>query len=252
MRTFLTLVRRELGSFFVSLTGYVIIASVLLLLGFSFTGMLAALNDDPRGVVAPVTELFYSTFYFWLILLLTAPVITMRSFAFEKWSGTYETLMTTPVSDRQVVLAKFTGALLFYLLTWLPLLGCIAVVRYFTREPTLLEPWTTASTYLGILLIGCLYMSIGCFASALTRSQIIAAMNSFVIGLGLFLLSMRSLVPTPAADWAAKVFSYMSLSEHMEDFARGFVDTRHVVFYLSLTLVFLFLTLKAVESRRWK
>ncbi len=252
MRTFLTLVRRELGSFFVSLTGYVIIASVLLLLGFSFTGMLAALNDDPRGVVAPVTELFYSTFYFWLILLLTAPVITMRSFAFEKWSGTYETLMTTPVSDRQVVLAKFTGALLFYLLTWLPLLGCIAVVRYFTREPTLLEPWTTASTYLGILLIGCLYMSIGCFASALTRSQIIAAMNSFVIGLGLFVLSLRSLVPAPSTDWAAKVISYMSLSEHMEDFARGFVDTRPIVFYLSLTLVFLFLTLKAVESRRWK
>src|SRR5947207_2358380 len=252
MRTFLTLVRRELGSFFVSLTGYVIIASVLLLLGFSFTGMLAALNDDPRGVVAPVTELFYSTFYFWLILLLTAPVITMRSFAFEKWSGTYETLMTTPVSDRQVVLAKFTGALLFYLLTWLPLLGCIAVVRYFTREPTLLEPWTTASTYLGILLIGCLYMSIGCFASALTRSQIIAAMNSFVIGLGLFVLSLRKLVPAPSADWAAKVFSYISLSEHMEDFVRGFVDTRHVVFYASLTIFFLFLTLKVVESRRWK
>ncbi len=252
MRTFLTLVRRELGAFFVSLTGYVIIASVLLLLGFSFTDMLAKLNDDTKGAVAPLTELFYNTFYFWLILLLTAPVITMRSFAFEKWSGTYETLMTTPVSDRQVVLAKFTGTLLFYMLTWLPLFGCIAVVRYLTREPTVLDPWTTASTFFGIMLIGCLYMSIGCFASSLTRSQIIAAMNSFVIGLGLFVLSLRSLVPTPSADWAAKVFSYISLSEHMEDFVRGFVDTRHIVFYLSLTVVFLFLTLKAVESRRWK
>src|SRR5256886_12629003 len=111
MRAYLTLVRRELGAFFVSLTGYTIIASVLLLLGFSFADRLEKLNNDRAGVVAPLTELFYSTFYFWLILLLTAPVITMRSFAFEKWSGTYETLMTTPVSDWQVVLAKFTGTL---------------------------------------------------------------------------------------------------------------------------------------------
>jgi len=96
----------------VSLTGYVIIASVLLLLGISFTSILSILNDNPTDV--PLTELFYKSYYFWLILLLTAPVITMRSFASEKGSGTYETLMTTPVSDLQVVLAKFTGTLLFY------------------------------------------------------------------------------------------------------------------------------------------
>ena len=250
MRAYLTLVRREVGTFFVSLTGYVIIASVLLLLGFSFYDMLYKLNASK--VDAPLTELFYRTFYFWLILLLTAPVITMRTFAFEKLSGTYETLMTTPVSDLQVVLAKFTGALLFYVLTWLPLLGCIAVVRYFTREPTVFDPWTAGSTFLGIVLIGCLYMSLGCFASALTRSQIIAAMNSFALGLGLFILSLRNLVPAPPADWAAQVFAYISLGNHMEDFTRGFVDTRHIVFYLSLTALFLFLTLKVVESRRWK
>ena len=140
---------------------------------------------------------------------------------------------------------------MFYILTWLPLFGCIAVVRYLAGETKVLDPWTTASTFLGFVLMGCLYMSMGCFASALTRSQIIAAMNSFVIGLGLFILSLRSLVPSPPADWAAKVFSYISLSEHLEDFARGFVDTRHLVFYASLTIFFLFLTLKVVESRRW-
>jgi len=99
--------------------------------------------------------------------------------------------------------------------------------------------------------MGCLYMSMGCFASALTRSQIIAAMNSLVMGLGLFLLSLRNLVPAPPSDWAAKVVSYVSLVEPLEDFARGFVDTRHLVFYASLTIFFLFLTLKVVESRRW-
>ena len=249
MRAYLTLVRRELGAFFVSLTGYVIIASVLLLLGISFTGILDALNDSPTDV--PLTELFYKSYYFWIILLLTAPVITMRSFAFEKGTGTYETLVTTPVSDLQVVLAKFTGTLAFYVLTWLPLFGCVAVVRYLTGETKVLDPWTTASTFLGFVLMGCLYMSMGCFASALTRSQIIAAMNSLVLGLGLFLLSLRSLVPMPPADWATKLFAYVSLSEHLEDFSRGFVDTRHLVFYASLTIFFLFLTLKVVESRRW-
>jgi ABC-2 type transport system permease protein len=218
-------------------------------LGFSFTDMLVKLNTIPMHV--PLTELFYSTLYFWLILLLTAPVITMRAFAFERFSGTYETLMTAPVSDLVVVLAKFTGTLLFYMITWLPLLGCLAVIRYYTGEPTLLDMRTTLTTYLGIFLIGCLYMSLGCFASALTRSQIIAAMNAFVMGLGLFVLSLRALMPTGALDWGTQAFSYIALSEHMDGLVRGIIDTRHVVFYLTTTLLFLFLTLKVVESRRW-
>jgi ABC-2 type transport system permease protein len=250
MQAYWTLVQRELGGYFASWTGYVIIASVLLLLGFSFNDLLVKLNTTPMHI--PLTELFYSTYYFWLILLLTAPVITMRSFAFEKFSGTYETLMTAPVSDLEVVLAKFTGALSFYLLTWLPLIGCIAVIRYYTGEPTLLDVRTTLTTYLGIFLIGCLYMSLGCFASALTRSQIIAAMNAFVLGLTLFVLGLRAMVPAPPTDWAGQVFAHIALSEHMETFVRGIVDTRYVVFYVTMTFFFLFLTLKAVEVRRWK
>ena len=147
--------------------------------------------------------------------------------------------MTTPVSDRQVVLAKFAGAMIFYLLTWTPLLACLFVVRHFGNDPGALDPGTLASTFLGITLLGGLYMSLGCFASSLTRSQIIAAMTSFVLGLGLFLLSLRSLVPTPPTDWAGQVFAYISMSDHLGDFARGIIDTRQVVFYLSLTAFFL-------------
>jgi len=248
MQVYLTLVRRELGSFFASLTGYVVIASVLLLLGLSFDDVLAKLQSSPTD--APVTELFYGTVYFWWIFLLSAPVITMRSFAFEKWSGTFETLMTTPVSDLPVVLAKFTGTWTFYILTWLPLLGCVAVVRYYTNEPTVFDPWTMLSTFAGIALIGCLYMSLGCFASALTRSQIVAAMISLVLGFGLIQLGLRA--PTPSSSWTAKAVSYISMTEHMEDFVRGIVDTRHVTYYLTLSAFFIFLTLKVVESRRWK
>src|SRR5687767_4654708 len=100
MQVFFTLLRRELGTYFHSMTGYVIIAAVLGLLGLSLIDTLSALSSEATD--APLTEAFYSTFYFWLILLLTTPVITMRTFALEKFSGTYETLMTAPVSDLQV------------------------------------------------------------------------------------------------------------------------------------------------------
>ena len=116
MKIYLTLLRRELAAFFFSLTGYVIIAAVTLLVGLSFVVLLTNLGNDPFTV--PVTEMFYSTFFFWLILLLATPVITMRLFALEKSSGTFETLMTTPVSDVQVVAAKFAAAVVFYIKFW--------------------------------------------------------------------------------------------------------------------------------------
>src|ERR1039457_4721819 len=136
----------------------------------------------------PATELFYVTPFFWLLLLLTTPVITMRLFALEKFAGTFETLMTTPVSDFQVVAAKFTAALLFYFLMWLPLLGCLLVVRYYTRDTTLLDAGVVGGIFLGILLLGGLLISLGCCASALTRSQVIAAMISLVFSASVFLL----------------------------------------------------------------
>src|SRR6185369_8662105 len=138
MRAYWTLVRRELGGHFVSWTGYVVMAVVLFLLGLCFLNLLQALNGQPSD--RPVTELFFSTVYFWLILQLASPVITMRSFAQEKSSGTFETLMTAPVSDHQVVLAKFSGALLFYCLSWLPLLGCLFIVHHFSRDQLVLDP----------------------------------------------------------------------------------------------------------------
>ena len=250
MRIWWTLVRRELSGYFVSWTGYVIIAAVVFLFGLSFSILLQGLNAGETD--KPVTEIFYDTLFLWLILLLAAPVVTMRSFAHEKFCGTFETLMTTPVSDLQVVLAKFSGAMIFYLLMWSPLLACIFIVRHFSNDPTVADPGTLGSTFLGITLIGALYMAMGCFASSLTRSQIIAAMIALVLGISLFLLSFISFALSGQAGWTVKIFTHISLMEHMRDFARGVIDTRPVIFYLSLTVLFLFLTLKSVESRRWK
>jgi ABC-2 type transport system permease protein len=251
MQVFWTLFRRELATFFQSITGYVIMAAVLALLGLSLTDVIWKLSTTPMD--APLTELFYSTYYFWLILLLTTPVITMRTFASEKSSGTFETLMTAPVSDLQVVLAKFAGTLAFFAITWLPSIGYMLFLqRYINSPSTAWEPRSMATTFFGIVLIGSLYIAMGCFASALTRSQLIAAAVSYAVGLTLFILSVSALVPVTPTGWQAKVFTHISMSEHMDDFARGILHSTPIIFYLSLTIFFIFLTFKVVESRRWK
>ena len=250
MQTFVTLVRRELGAFFVSLTGYAVMTGVLFLFGFSMTLMLESLNATPAAV--PIVQLFYETAFFWLILLLAAPVITMRSFALERASGTYETLMTTPVSDLEVVLAKFTGNLIFYLITWLPLLAYPLIIKRYASQPDAVSTGPLSTTFLGIFLLGCLYMSLGIFASSITRNQILAAMNAFAMGLCLFFLSFVSKMVALGDGWVSKLAAHVSMFDHMLDFVRGIIDTRHITFYVSLTVLFLYLTLKVVESRRWK
>ena len=250
MRIFLTLTRRELAAFFFSFTGYVIIAAVALLIGLGFVVLITGLGNGSSPM--PVTELFYRTYYFWLIVLLATPVITMRLFALEKFSGTFETLMTAPVGDLQVVSAKFIAAVVFYMIMWLPMLPCLFIVRHFTNQPGTLDPGTVGGMYLGIFLVGSLFLSLGCFASALCRSQMAAAMISFVLGVTLFSLGFLAQAITTVAQWTTQLLSYFGLFNQMNDFARGVVDTRTLVFYVSLTMFFLFLTLRVVESRRWK
>ena len=249
MTIFWALLRRELGTFFFSWTGYVIIAAVTFLVGESFVVVIRNLGNDPSPM--PVTELFYGTYYFWLIVLLAGPVITMRLFALEKASGTFETLMTTQVGDLQVVAAKFSAALFFYMVAWLPLLGCLFIVRHFTNQSGL-DAGTVGGMFLGIFLVGSLFLSLGCFASSLTRSQMTAAMISFVLGVSLFSLGFLALALPANSDWQTQVLSHFNLFDQMHDFARGVVDSRTVTFYVSATFLFLFLTLRVVESRRWK
>ena len=250
MRIFCTLARRELAAFFCSLTGYVIIAAVTLLTGMSFVMLMRNLGNDPFTM--PVTELFFNSFLFWVIVILATPIITMRLFALEKATGTYETLMTTPVTDLVVVAAKFTTAIIFYMVMWLPTLGSLFIVRYYTNQAMALDGGTLGGMYLGIFLSGCLFLSLGCFASALTRSQVVAAVISLAAGVVLFILAYLTQVVPAVEQWQTQVLLCFNLFQQMQDFTRGVADTRTVIFYLSLTFFFLFLTLRVVESRRWK
>lgn len=250
MQAFLTLVRREIGGYFTSFTGYTVLAVVLLLIGLSFYQIVTTLNGSPTAI--PVTEMYYQTVYFWLILLLAAPVITMRSFAREKDAGTFETLMTAPVSDQQVVGSKFIGSMIFYVMIWLPLLACTLVLRSFSGTDAAFDFGLLASTGFGIVLIGCVYISMGVFASSLTKSQVTAAMVSFALGVGLFMASFLGAGYSGSESVVTEAVRVINLKSYMQDFAAGIVDTRPVVFCLSLTALFLFLTLRVVESRRWK
>src|SRR5207237_5765809 len=140
--------RRELSGYFFSMTGYIIIAAAMMMLGGSFVYLIGQLMHTPTPM--PITELFYVTWLFWWILLLTTPVITMRLFALEKFSGTFETLMTAPVSDLQVVLAKFCSAMIFYMIMWLPLAACLFVVRHYSSQATAFTPRILGSNSTGI------------------------------------------------------------------------------------------------------
>jgi ABC-2 type transport system permease protein len=243
-------VRRELGSYFKSFSGYVVVAAVVLLNGFSLVDLVDRVRSNAQP--APVTELLFHTYYFWLVVLLTSPVITMRAFAAEKSSGTYEALMTTPVGDWQVVLAKYAGTLAFYALSWLPLLAVLLALRQITGVAALFDPPVVASTFLGILLVGSLFMSLGCLASALTRSEIIAAMVTFLWGIGLWMVGYRPESSSFLPAWAQPVLEQVSITGHMEDFARGLLVGRHLVFYATATAFLLFVTQRVVQSRRWK
>ncbi len=250
MNVFRALVRRELLAFFQGPNGFIIIAAVMFLIGLGFIVVLSGLNGEATPM--PVTQVFYGTYFFWVILLLIAPMITMRSFAMERASGTYETLMTAPIGDWQVVLSKFTGALIFYMILWLPLLACSIVVRLYAGESAVLGLGTMLTSALGILMVGSLYMSIGCFASALTRNQAVAAVSGFALGAALFFTGFFSYFAGDRTDWLSQLARHISLANHMESFTRGVIDLGSIVFFLSLTGLFLYLTHKVVESRRWK
>jgi ABC-2 type transport system permease protein len=249
MHAYWTLMRRELAGFFCSMTGYIVIAAVTFLVGLIFVAVLNQLGNE--ALPKPVTELMFSTFWFWIVLPLVIPAITMRLFALEKSTGTFETLMTTPISDIQVVAAKFTAALVFYMIMWAPLLPCLMIIRHFANQPGTLDAGTVCGMYLGLFLIGGLLISIGCFASALSRSQVTAAIITLVLGVALLLIGyLGDQVPTNS--WQSQVLSFFNLAEQVQDFVRGVVDTRIVIFYSTTMAFFLFLTLRTVESRHWK
>ena len=196
--------------------------------------------------------LFFNWFLFWLPFVLIFPLITMRLFAEEFRLGTIEPLMTAPVRDLQVVLAKFFGALIFYITLWIPTLLYFAIFQKLTNQPAADSTGAFCGPYLMLLLMGMLYISIGCFTSVLTTNQIIAAVISFVAIALLFLIGLIQYVLLDVSSGMRDALGYFSAIEHMGTYSRGIIDTRPIVFYLSMTAFVLTLTYQVFQSRKWR
>ncbi len=243
MRRLFAIVGREWRAYFFSPLAYVILAAFLLMNGFIFTAIVNFLNSPtaPKGQALP---LLFTNTYFWLFNLFVVPIIAMRLFAEERKSGTLEMLLTSPVSEGTVVFGKFLGGLGFFLTLWLPTLVYVAILRW--QSPIDLGP--VASAYLAVALIGGYFLSVGTFASTLTKNQIVAAIFTFAI---LILIFSGGLLESMVNDPAKReVFAYLNLWDHMDEFAKGVVDTRRVVYYLSATAFFLFLTSASVAAKK--
>ena len=242
MKHFLALTRRELGVYFVSPMAYIILTAILLLTGRTFVGTMA----NYSAAQLPVD--YRETLQFLVILVvMTCPLITMRLIAEEKSKGTLEIILTAPISDLAFVLAKFVAAmtLLIYLLA--PTVGYIVIVSRYGP----VDVGAVVCGYLGILLLGGVLYSIGLFISSLCSSQITAGVLTFSVSI---LLVMATMYMSTLEENSAlrPILSYVDLSMNFADFLKGVIDRTRLVYLLSITGFFLFLTTRVLESRRWR
>ena len=249
MRVFFILFSKEFKNYFLTPFGWVILGLVSLMQGLSMTTAMEKMKD------APMSENFlflsFSAPNFWFYFLFIFPLLTMRLFAEEEKTGTLETLMTAPVTSSQVVLSKYVAAFSFYALLWSPILLHLKIFTLVTGNPPPVEMGHLVATYAILLLIGSFLIAIGCFASTLSSSQIVAGIITIAIIVILFFLGF---VPyyTGEGFQAVSVFHYVAIQEHLALFTRGVIDSRPIVYYLSMAAFFLFLTHLTLDFRRWK
>jgi len=250
MRKFYTLLAREIRSYFFSPIAYIVLVFFLFLSGADFYLQLSFMNGVP--VSYSVQEAFFNSVFFWFAFVLIFPLITMRLFAEEFKLGTIEPLMTAPVRDWQVVLAKFFGALFFYAILWIPTLLYFAVFQAVTNQSAANSTGAYLGAYLMLLLLGMFYLSVGCLASVLTKNQIVAAVISFCAITLHFFSGLISFVLKEVSSEARQLLGYFSAIEQMGTLSRGEIDTRPMVLYVSMTIVMLTLTYQAFQSRKWR
>lgn len=249
MRRFFTLLNREIRSFFHQPMAYVVLCFLLLITGLNFHAGVSALNRETNQVT--VVGAFFNSILFWFPFVLIFPLLTMRLFSEEYKLGTIEPLMTAPVRDLQVVLAKYLGVVFFYLVLWAPSLAYFGVFQWISGQAAAGAVGSYLGAYLLLVLAGLFYLSLGCLASALTNNQIAAAAISFSLICLAFFISLLSHLFL-RASYLSEISYYFSTIEHMSEFSNGLFDTRPMVFYLSMSVLVLFLTLHVFQYRRWK
>jgi gliding motility-associated transport system permease protein len=254
VRNVLGIAEKELRSYFASPIAYIIVGFFALLFGVFFYVYLMAFVRQSEQMMQfgggggvnvnqmMIRGLFQNTA---VIILFVMPIITMRTYSEEKRSGTIELLLTSPVTDLEIILGKFIGALGLYAAMLLVTMLYILVL-FKVGNP---EWRPIIAGYVGLLLMGGCFLSTGLFISSLTKNQIVAGFLTFATFLLLWIINWFSESSGPTAR---DLLNYLSITEHFDDFARGIIDTKHVVYYLSFITFGLFLTAKSVDSERWR
>jgi ABC-2 type transport system permease protein len=260
MRSTYAIYRKEMGHYFVSPVAYVVVGVFLILAGFFFDRIadfyiqnsLAAEMQSLRLGVPPdidvPSEIFRSFFDLLssLILFLT-PVLTMAVYSEERKRGTIELLMTSPITETQIVLGKFFAELSLFAIMMFPT-AVYVFFLYFHSDPR--PPVSLILVgYLGVLLLGGSLLALGGFISSLTENQIVAAVLTFGAFLMLWVIDLGG---RGAGSTSGEILQYISVIHHYDDFTRGIIDTSSLVYYLSFFVFFIFLTVRSIDSIRWR
>ena len=255
MRNVLAIAHKELKSYFASPIGYIAIGFWALLYGFFFVSILqyflrtsmqmSQFGAAPQPINVNQVLIRPLLQNVTVMMLFVMPMVTMRTYSEEKRSGTIELLLTSPVTDWQIIFGKFLGAMTLYAI--MLAVTTIQIGLLFVYGQPEWKPILTG--YLGLLLLGGCFLSVGLLISSLTNNQIVAGMVTFAVVLLLWIITWIGSFSGPTVD---KLTQYLSIIDHLDDFNKGVVDTTHVIYYLSFITFGLFLTSKAVESERWR
>jgi ABC-2 type transport system permease protein len=249
----LAIAHKELRAYFASPIAYVVVGFFTVVLGVMYAGILTWFVGQgmQAGFGGPQTlnvnqQLIRPLFLnIAVVLLFMLPLVTMRTYSEEKRGGTIELLLTSPVTDFEIILGKFLGAMALYGVMLAVTLIHFGFLFWFGRP----EWKPLATSYLGLLLFGGCFISIGLFISSLTKNQIVAGAATFAVFLVLWVIDWIGQALGPRAE---EVLKYLSMTGHLDDFVKGVVDTKHLVYYVSFIIFGLFLTARSVDTERWR
>jgi ABC-2 type transport system permease protein len=254
MRNVLAIAGRELRSYFASPIAYVVIGFFALVFGWMYVGIMTwfvqqgtqmGMGMGPQNLNVNQQMIRPLLLNMTVVFLFVLPLITMRTYSEEKRSGTMELLLTSPITDLEIILGKFFGALALYGVMLAVTVIHFGLLFWFGRPEW--KPLATA--YLGLLLFGASFISIGLFISSLTRNQIVAGAATFAVFLLLWIIDWIGASFGPTAE---SVFKYLSMTGPLDDFIKGVIDTKHLVYYVSFIIFGLFLTARSVDTERWR
>jgi ABC-2 type transport system permease protein len=255
MNNILAIAHKELKSYFSTPIAYIVIGFFALLFGYFFYAMLVIFNQQSaqfggaEGGAVDINQQLIRPLFLnaSVILLFVLPLITMRTYSEEKRSGTIELLLTSPVTDVEIILGKFLGAMALYAaMLAITVVHMLVLFSYANPRPE----WTVPVIgYVGLLLMGGCFISVGLLISSLTKNQIVSGMVTFAVFLLLWVINWIASFTGPTTQ---SVLNYLSITDHFDDFTRGIVDTKHLIYYFSVMSFGLFLTARSVDTERWK